>query len=233
MMNFKRIIALFVAIMSLVLVFALTSCDFIISVDSFSRSNIEEIIDDALTKNNYTMSYEVNETEKVTLKIDSGRMHITIKSEAGSEDVYMYCDDEKGIYYYARDWKYGKDDKGFERTKLTKEQYIVKYMETYSQHSQNQKLFNYRHVLEMANKISDDHYEYFNEIYTSDDYLRKEYVIEYKDDALEIVEKHTEAVPNPDATNETDQFILVEKNIKTVYSRVDSMEITFPAKVTQ
>ena len=232
MMNIKRLITLSVAVVMLALSFALTSCDMIISVDDISSTNIEAMMDDAMTGNNYTMTYEIKDVSTLTLKVDNGTMHVSLRGNETYDEYYLYCDDAQNKYVFAHDWKFSEENKGFEKTNLNKDQYVVKYMEMFSQYSHSQKLFNYRHVLDMAEQITEDHYKYYNEIYESDEFLRKEYEIKYVNESLEISEKRTETVFNEEYTNETDMYKLVVTNMKTTYSRFGSTEASFPAKVT-
>ena len=233
-MILKRLIMLSTVAITLVLVFALTSCDFIISVDDISSTEIEAMMDDAMTGDNYTMVYEIKDVSTVTLKVGGGEMHISIRANETYDEYYLHCDDQLNKYVFAHDWKFSEENKGFEKATLTKEQYVVKYMEMFSQYAHTEKLFNYRHILDMAEQVTDDetHFKYYNEIYEVGEFLRKEYEIKYANESLEITEKRTETVLNEEFTNETDMYKLVVTNMKTTYSKVGNTDVSFPAKVT-
>lgn len=234
MKNLKRLLTLSLTLIMLLVVFALASCDMFITVDDMFSTDLQAMMDDAMTGDNYTMLYEIERGSKTTLKVDDGKMHISVRTDKTYDEYYLYRNEEQGAYYFAHDWKFDDKNKGFERTKLTNEQYVVKYIELYSQYSHNQKLFNYRHILDMAKSVSEDedHFKYYNEIYEKDEFLRREYEIKYADNALVISEKRTETVLNDKYTNETDKYTLLITNMKTTYSKVGSTEISFPAKVT-
>lgn len=226
MKNFKRIFALCVVLSTLALVMVLTSCN----VTGLVSNNVESMMDDVMTGDNYTVEYKSESDIYYTLKVADGELYYSVKSEAALDEYYLFKNDETGKYYHAHQWKYGEKDKGEEKSELTKNEYIVRYMAVYSQYSRSSQAFNYRHILEMAENVGDDKYEFSKEVYGENQFSVTEYTIQIKNDSLIFLAEHTETLEDDENDAEDGDSIKIITE-RTTYSAIGETEISVPNKI--
>lgn len=229
MKNFKRFIALCLVVSTLLAVLMLTSCNI---TDLFSN-NTESIIDDVMTSDNYTVEFKSESDVYTTVKMSGGQMHVFIKKEKETDAYYLYYNEESGKYYYAYEWKReGAKETEFEKRELKKEEYIILYMETFDKYVPTAKAFDYRHILEMAEPVGDDHYSYSKEIYKENEFSRTEYTIKITNDQLVFLSEHTEKLEGDDLKDEEGNSITVKiVTERTTYFDIGDTEITVPNKI--
>lgn len=226
MKNIKRILALCIVLSTLAVVMVLTSCN----VSGLVSNNVESMIDDITTGDNYTVEYKSENDVYYTLKIADGELYYSIKTETAHDEYYLFKNEENGKYYHAHQWKYGEKDKGEEKAELKKNEYLVKYMAIYNQYSRSSQAFNYRHILEMAENVGDDMYEYSKEIYSENTFSVTEYSIQIKNDSLIFLAEHTETLEDDEDDAEDGDSIKIITE-KTTYSAFGDTTISVPNKI--
>lgn len=226
MKNIKRILALCLTVSSLVVVLALTACN----VTGMISNDVESMMDAVLTGDDFTVEYKAENDVYTTLKICDGEMYYSVKNEAVLDEFYLYMDEDNGKYYFAREWKHGEKDKGVEKVEITKEQYIVTYIAKYNEYSRSEQIFNYRHILEMAEPVAENQYAYSKEEYAENKFARTEYSIEIKNDNLVLLSEHTQSLEESDEETEDGQTLKI-LTAKTTYSAFGDTEIDVPNKV--
>ena len=227
-MLIKKIVALAVTVVALALLLA--SCS---SVDLF-KSDMEAMMDDVLVADNYTMVYKDRSDIYTTVKVCDGEMYVLVDSGKNLEEYYLYCNEDTGEYFIAHEWKHSETDKGIEKEKVSYEEYLEAYMEISVIHSQVQKVFNYRRVLDMMESKSDVLYEYSNGVNSAKEYYKNEYTIKLKEDTdeLEILETYTIGMPDPENEDgNNDGIILRSTTAKTTYSKIGETSFTIPTKI--
>ena len=226
MKSFKRIFALCMALSALALVMALTSCN----VTGMISNDVEVMMDDIMTGDDYTVEYKSESDIYYTLKVVDGEMYYSIKTETAFDEYYLFKNEETGKYYHAHQWKYGEKDKGEEKSELDKDEYIVKYMAIYNQYSRSSQAFNYRHILEMAKNEVDDKYEFSKEMYSENKFSVTKYTIQIKNDSLVFLAEHTENLEDDENDAEDGESIKIITE-RTTYSAFGETEISVPNKI--
>jgi len=225
MKNIKRFLALCLLLSMLLSITALTSCN----VTGMISNDVEAMMDGVLTGDDFTVEHKSENDIYTTLKVCDGEMYYSIKSEAALDEYYLFCDEENGKYYKAHEWKYSDKDKGAEKTEITRDEYIVTFITKYNDYSRSEQVFNYRHILEMAEQVDDDRYEYSKEDYNENEFSRTEYSIEIKNDSLVLLSEHTQSLDSEEEAEDGQSLKII--TVKTTYSAFGDTEIEVPNKI--
>ena len=225
MKSIKRIFALCIILSMLVVVMVLTSCN----VTGMVSNDVEAMMDEVLTGDDYTVEYKSENDIYCTLKVTDGQMYYSVKMEGAICEYYLYCDEDTDKYYYARVWKYGEKNKGEEKVEITKDEYVAAYLLKYNQYSCSEQVFKHRYILEMAKHVGGDRYEYSREFYSENSFAVTKYSIDIKNNSLVLLTEHTENVGEGEKEESGETIkILTEK---TTYSNIGDTEIEIPNKI--
>ncbi len=225
MKSVKRILALCLIISSIAVVLALSACN----ITGMISNDVESMMDGVLTSDDFTVEYKTENDVYTTLKICDGEMYYSMKNEIATDEYYLYCDEDNEKYYYAHEWKHDEKDKGIEKAEITKEQYIVTYIAKYNEYAHSEQVFNYRHVLQMAEPVAENRYEYSKEEYSENEFSRTEYSIEIKNDSLVLLSEHIQSLEQDEETEDGQTLKII--TVKTTYSAFGDTEIDVPNKV--
>ena len=225
MRKIKNLIALTLVASLVVVALALSSCN----VTNMVSNNIEAMMDDIMTGDNYTVEYKSESDVYTTMKIGDGQMYISEKYESSLDEYYLYFDERDGNYYKAHEWKKGDKDKGIEKTVLQKDEYLALYVELFTQNAKTSQLFDHRHILEMAEEVGSDNYEYSKEEYSENKFSRTEYTIKITNGELVFLSQHTENIESEEKDDDSQTVRILM--VKTTYSDIGDTEIKIPNSI--
>lgn len=213
----------------LIFVLALTSC----ALDDVFTNKTRSFIDKILMGESYTAEHKSADDVYNTLMVAGNELYCARKTEESVYEIYLYCDEEKGEYFYVTKSTVG-EEVIINKVSLPKNEYISTYTATYAQYSQTSELFHYRHILDMMKTVEDNHYMYSEEEKIQSHYKKTEYSIKAAGNELVLLQEtrdedwSSEQVPEgEEGTGES----VVTATIRTTYKNVGKTVITIPKDV--
>ncbi len=204
----KKVISISLVIASVFALLALTACG--------EPSAIEPKIDEILKSDNYTLKITNTDNPTVTVKVSDTQIYVCEETKESKQEQYLYRNNDK--YYYVTAFKNADETEGAEKKELKHDEYLSQYLTLLTKYAANDKLFEYKNVLQMAEMVSENNYRYSDNVYRAGFSSKTVYLIRLEGESLSLVESY-------------DDSLKVERRYEIVYSSIGSTKVAVPTNI--
>ena len=187
MMRFmKKTISLALALSMLVALLSLVGCG--------AQSEIEPKIDEILTASSYTVKITQTDMPTVTCKVNNMEIHILMETKNTKVEHFLF--ESGGKSYYATSSENEDGEVTTNKTEISKSEYLTKYVSFLTKYAPNDDLFAHKNVLQMAEKVDENHYRYSDNTYQAGFSSKTTYIIKLEGSSLVFIRTYEDSQDN-------------------------------------
>ena len=204
----KKTISLALALSMLLALLSFVGCG--------EQSEIEPKIDEILTSSSYTVKITQTDSPNVTFMVSDMEIYILEETKEYKAEQFLFESGGKKYHVVTVENKEGEVET--KKTELSKSEYLEKYISVVENFAPNDILFAHKNVLQMAEKVEENHYRYSDNVYEAGFSSKTGYIIKLDGGALTFIKTYEDSRENKNRT-------------EVVYSDVGNTTVKIPMEI--